>query len=626
MSYFSSDDLHFFNEGTSARLHDKLGAHPGTERGKSGTHFAVWAPSAKSVRVIGDFNGWTADGVTMEPAKDSGLWHGFAEGLGTGQLYKYRVESQDGSFVDKADPVGFQAEVAPRTASIVTALDYDWGDADWMAERKSKVARDAPLSVYELHLGSWRRGEQGEMMGYREVAPLLIKHVQDLGFSHVEFMPLSEHPFYGSWGYQVTGYFAATSRYGTPQDLMFLIDSLHQAGIGVILDWVPAHFPTDDHGLGKFDGTHLYEHADPRRGFHPDWKTYIFNYGRHEVRSFLVSSAIFWLEHYHIDALRVDGVASMLYRDYSREEGEWIPNEQGGRENLEAIQLLREFNTAVYRDFPDVQTIAEESTAFPQVSRPVHDGGLGFGYKWDMGWMHDTLEYFKRDPIHRKHHQEDLTKRALWAYSENYQLPLSHDEVVHGKGSLLARMPGDDWQRFANLRLLLAFMFATPGKKLLFMGGEFGQQSEWNHEAELDWASLAGPKQQGVLAFTKALNRIYREHTPLHELDCESHGMSWIHSGDSEQCVLAFARHDKAGKSVVVVGNFTPVPRDNYRMGIAKPGPYRLLLNSDSASFGGSDYLKQSTLHSEATPCHGQEQSISLNLAPLSISFWAAEE
>jgi 1,4-alpha-glucan branching enzyme len=626
MSYFSSDDLHFFNEGTSVRLHDRLGAHPGEVQGAQGTHFAVWAPSAASVMLIGNFCAWTSEGVPMEPVGESGLWHCFAKGIGVGELYKYRIEAQDGGVVEKADPVGFQNEVAPKTASLVTSLDYNWSDSEWMSQRKSTIARDAPLSVYEVHFGSWRRNASGEPLGYREIAPLLTAYVKEAGFTHVEFMPLAEHPFYGSWGYQVTGYFAATSRYGTPQDLMFLIDTLHQGGIGVILDWVPAHFPTDAHGLGSFDGTHLYEHADPRLGFHPDWKTYIFNYGRHEVRSFLISSAIFWLEKYHVDALRVDGVASMLYLDYSREEGEWIPNEDGGRENLAAIQFLREFNTAVYREVPDVQTIAEESTAFPQVSRPVDSGGLGFGYKWDMGWMHDTLEYFKRDPIHRKHHQDELTKRALWAYSENYHLPLSHDEVVHGKGSLLTRMPGDEWQRFANLRLLLGFMYATPGKKLLFMGCEFGQEAEWNHDDQLAWQCLEKKGPQGVQACTSALNALYRQHMPLHELDCETEGLTWIHSGDAEQCVLAFSRIDRSGRSVLVVANFTPVPRKSYRIGSAKPGRYRLLLDTDAAAFGGSDYMQQGSLQSESIACHGHAQSIALNLAPLSISFWSHEE
>ncbi len=627
MSYFSSDDLHYFNEGTSVRLHDRLGAHLGTaEDGSAGTHFAVWAPAAKSVTLVGNFCDWTADGVAMEAVKESGLWHCFAVGIGAGQLYKYRIEAQDGSVVEKADPVGFQHEVAPKTASLVTELSHDWNDSEWMSQRKAKVARDAPLSIYEVHLGSWRRTAKGESLGYREIAPLLIAHVQETGFSHVEFMPLAEHPFFGSWGYQVTGYFAATSRYGAPQDLMFLIDSLHRAGIGVILDWVPAHFPTDEHGLGSFDGTHLYEHADPRLGFHPDWKTYIFNYGRHEVRSFLISSAIFWLEKYHVDALRVDGVASMLYLDYSREEGEWIPNEHGGRENLAAIQFLREFNTAIYREFPDVQTIAEESTAFPKVSMPVDLGGLGFGYKWDMGWMHDTLEYFKRDPIHRKHHQDDLTRRALWAFAENYHLPLSHDEVVHGKGSLLTRMPGDERSRFANLRLLLGYMYATPGKKLLFMGCEFGQKSEWNHDAQLDWESAEGAPQKGLLALSSALNAIYRQQPPLHQLDCESAGFSWIHNGDSDQCVLVFSRMDRAGNRVLVVANLTPIPRDEYRMGTQEPGRFQLLLNTDASAFGGSGYMQQVEVESEAMPCHGQAQSISLHLAPLSISFWSHEE
>ena len=625
MSYFSNDDLYYLNEGTALRIHDKLGAHLGEDKGEAGTHFAVWAPSARSVRVIGDFNSWTDDGIDMKPVKESGIWHAFAPGIGKGMLYKYRVQSHEGHCVDKADPVGFAHEEPPKTASVVTELGYEWNDASWMASRQERLALDAPVSIYEVHLGSWRHHADGSMFGYRDIAPLLVAHCQSLGFTHVEFMPLSEHPFYGSWGYQVTGYFAATARYGSPQDLMFLIDTLHQAGIGVILDWVPAHFPTDEHGLGDFDGTHLYEHADRRLGFHPDWNTYIFNYGRHEVRSFLLSSAIFWLEHYHVDALRIDGVASMLYLDYSRNDGEWIPNRHGGNENLEAIALLKDLNTAVYRDFPDVQTIAEESTAFPGVSRPVSMGGLGFGLKWDMGWMHDTLEYFGHEPIYRSHHQDDLTRRALWAFSENYCLPLSHDEVVHGKGSLLDRMPGDEWQKFANLRLLYGTMFGTPGKKMLFMGSEFAQWQEWDHDASLEWDALHGPRHQGVQALVGALNRMYAEHTPLHQLDCKSEGFSWLHIGDHQQCVMAWERRNRDGDLVLVVGNYTPVPRDHYQLGVPLGGNYRRLLDTDDESYGGSGYSRQTNANSDNAECHGKSQSIRLNLAPLSISFWLRE-
>ncbi len=625
MSYISSDLLHFFNEGTALHIYKRLGAHPGEKDGTRGTHFAVWAPGAKHVQVIGDFCAWTNSGVPMQPVHQSGIWYAFAPGIEAGSLYKYRVQAQDGHCVDKADPVGFAHEEPPKTASVVTSLDYEWQDAQWMANRKQKIALDAPVSIYELHLGSWQRDEHGDILSYRELAPNLIEHCKTLGFTHVELMPVTEHPFYGSWGYQVTGYFAATARYGSPQDLMFLIDSLHRAGLGVVLDWVPAHFPTDEHGLGDFDGTHLYEHSDPKKGFHPDWNTYIFNYGRHEVRSFLLSSAIFWLERYHVDALRIDGVASMLYLDYSRDEGEWIPNKDGGRENLEAISLLQELNTAVYREFPDVQTIAEESTAFPMVSRPVSMGGLGFGMKWDMGWMHDTLEYFSREPVHRSHHQDDLTRRGLWAFSENYCLPLSHDEVVHGKGSLLSRMPGDAWQRFANLRLLFGTMFGTPGKKLIFMGMEFGQWHEWNHDQSIDWNALQGEREQGVQTLVAALNRLYTEYSPMHALDCSPEGFEWLHTGDRDQCVMAWRRHDSKHATVLVVANFTPVPRADYRLGIPVGGTYRRILDTDSTEFGGSGYSEIRSVQSDKVPWHNQEQSLVLSIGPLAITFWVPE-
>lgn len=622
MSYFSADDLHHFNEGTATRLHDRLGAHPAEVAGDSGTHFSVWAPGAKSVTVIGDFNGWTSEGVTLQPVQSSGIWHAFAQGIEAGALYKFRIVDQDDQVCEKADPLGFAHEAPPKTASVVTKLDYRWSDAQWMGHRKKRNALDAPISVYELHIGSWKRHDDHSYLSYRELAPLLVEYVKDLGFTHVELMPVTEHPFYGSWGYQVTGYFAATSRYGSPQDLMFLIDSLHQADIGVILDIVPAHFPTDEHGLGNFDGSHLYEHSDPRCGFHPDWNTYIFNYGRYEVRSFLISSAIFWLEHYHVDALRVDGVASMLYLDYSREPGEWIPNEHGGRENLAAITYLQQFNTAVYREFPDVQTIAEESTSFPQVSRPVDHGGLGFGLKWDMGWMHDTLEYFKREPVHRRHHQNDLTFRGLWAFSENFALPLSHDEVVHGKGSLLTRMPGDEWQKFANLRLLFAHMFGTPGKKLIFMGGEFGQWGEWDHEGQLSWNALDYGPHRGVQHLVRRLNALYVERPELHELDCEERGFEWLHTEDTENSVLSYARKSDAGDVTIIVLNLTPVPRDGYRLGVPCAGTYELSLDSDAAEFGGSGYRKSTTLPTDDIEWQGRSNSIVIDIPPLSAGFW----
>ncbi|HLY38900.1 MAG TPA: 1,4-alpha-glucan branching protein GlgB, partial [Candidatus Binatia bacterium] len=485
LTLLTDQDLHLFNEGTHLALADKLGAHPGVVDGVDGTFFAVWAPNAQAVSVIGDFNGWRPSRDALRPRATSGIWEGFIPGVRRGARYKYHVASRlDGYRVDKADPFAFHDEVPPATASIVWPLDYEWGDGEWIATRAGRNALGAPLAIYELHLGSWRRvpGEGNRSLGYREIAPLLADYVAAAGFTHVELLPIMEHPFFGSWGYQTTGYFAPTSRYGTPQDLMFLIDHLHQRGIGVILDWVPSHFPTDEHGLGYFDGTHLYEHGDPRQGFHPDWNSFIFNYGRNEVRSFLLSSALFWLERYHADGLRVDAVASMLYLDYSRKPGEWIPNDHGGRENLAAIDFLRRLNTSVYERCPSVQTYAEESTAWPMVSRPTYVGGLGFGFKWDMGWMHDTLAYMALDPVHRKFHHGQLTFRMIYAFNENFVLPLSHDEVVYGKGSLLAKMPGDDWQKRANLRLLYAYQWSQPGKKLLFMGGELGQPWEWNHD------------------------------------------------------------------------------------------------------------------------------------------------
>ncbi len=494
-------DLHLFNEGTHARLYDKLGAHVTEEGGTGGTRFSVWAPNAERVSVIGDFDGWSDEGIRLGPVKSSGIWSAFAPGVGKGGVYKFRIRSREADYrVDKADPFGRMQETPPKTASIVWESEHQWNDAAWMKRRAEHQSLGAPMAIYEVHLGSWMRvpEEGGRSLRYREMAPRLADHVERLGFTHVELLPVMEHPFYGSWGYQVTGYFAPTSRFGAPDDLMYLVDHLHQRGIGVILDWVPAHFPTDEHGLGFFDGTHLFEHADPRQGFHPDWKSFIFNYGRNEVRSFLLSSAGFWLDEFHADGLRVDGVASMLYLDYSREEGEWIPNEHGGRENLPAISLLKEMNTLAYRDFPGVQTIAEESTAWPMVSRPVYAGGLGFGLKWDMGWMHDTLAYMEHDPIHRRYHHDKITFRGLYAFNESFVLPLSHDEVVHGKGSLYAKMPGDDWQKRAGLRLLYAYMFAVPGKKLLFMGGELGQHGEWNHDASVEWHLLDRPEHRGL--------------------------------------------------------------------------------------------------------------------------------
>jgi 1,4-alpha-glucan branching enzyme len=600
-----------------------MGARLGVHGGSPGCFFSVWAPNAERVSVIGDHNEWDAEASPLERLPSSGIWCGFSPGVRQGALYKFRIHGPKGYRVDKADPFGLCHEVPPSQASRVWNLDYEWSDSEWMQSRKSKIALDAPVSIYEVHLGSWRKSDSGQWLGYRELAPLLADHANAHGFTHIELLPITEHPFYGSWGYQVTGYFAPTSRYGSPQDLMYFIDYLHQAGLGVILDWVPAHFPTDEHGLGFFDGTHLFEHADERRGFHPDWKTFIYNYGRHEVKSFLESSAVFWLDRYHIDGLRVDGVASMLYLDYSREEGEWVPNEHGGRENLEAVALLREVNEAIYADFPDVHTIAEESTAWPQVSRPTDQGGLGFGMKWDMGWMHDTLKYFERDPIHRRHHHGELVFRADYAFSENYVMPLSHDEVVHGKGSMLGKMPGDPWQKRANLRLLYSYMFASPGKKLLFMGNELAVDGEWNHDAALDWSAQNDEERAGIGRLITALNNLYRDTPALHQLDCESAGFRWIDSHDAERSVLAFSRHgrDDADRAIAVF-NLTPTVHKGHRFGVDDATTvWREALNSDSEQFGGSGVENTGELVASNVAAHGRSHSIELTLPPLAALF-----
>jgi 1,4-alpha-glucan branching enzyme len=622
-------DLHLFNEGSHYRMYEKLGAHPSTEGGQSGTRFAVWAPDAELVSVIGDFNDWARESHPLRPRGDSGVWEGFVPGVGQGALYKYHVVSRHHGYrVDKADPFAFRAEVPPRTASIVWHAEHDWRDADWMAERGRRQALAAPISVYEVHLGSWMRvpEEGNRFLTYRELAPRLAEYVRHLGFTHVELLPVMEHPFFGSWGYQTTGYFAPTSRYGAPEDLMALIDELHQNGIGVVLDWVPSHFPTDEHSLGYFDGSHLFEHADPRKGFHPDWNSLIFNYGRNEVRSFLLSSALFWLDRYHADALRVDAVASMLYLDYSRREGEWIPNEYGGRENLEAIAFLRRFNEAVYTAHPDAQTIAEESTAWPMVSRPTDAGGLGFGMKWDMGWMHDTLRYISKAPVHRKYHQNDLTFRMLYAFTENFLLPLSHDEVVHGKGSLLGKMPGDDWQKFANLRLLLGYQFAQPGKKLLFMGGEFGQWSEWNHDASLDWHLLEYAPHQGLQRWVRDLNTLYRGEPCLHELDFDPAGFEWVDCDDAEQSTLVLLRRGRdAGRAVLVALNFTPVPRHNFRIGVPWGGTWTEILNSDATLYGGSGQGNIGALCAAPVVWHGRTHALNAVLPPLAVVMFRSQ-
>jgi len=615
----SEDDLHLFNEGSHLKLYDHLGAH----LQEGGTYFAVWAPNAKVVNVMGDWNGWDKLRDALQARGESGIWEGFVPGVGPLARYKFHIEARNGYRVDKADPLAFAAEQPPRTASVVTALDYRWEDSKWMRERASRSALDAPISIYEMHFGSWRRvPEEGNRpLTYREMAAPLCEYLKRLGFTHVEFMPLMEHPFYGSWGYQTTGYFAATSRYGSPQDLMFLIDQLHQAGIGVILDWVPSHFPSDEMGLAYFDGTNLYEHADPRQGFHPDWKSYIFNYGRHEVRSFLLSSGMFWLDRYHADGLRVDAVASMLYLDYSRKEGEWVPNIHGGRENLEAISFLQRLNTEVYGRQPGTQTYAEESTSWPGVSRPIWLGGLGFGFKWDMGWMHDTLHYMQRDPVHRRFHHNSLTFRGLYAFHENFVLPLSHDEVVHGKGSLLEKMAGDAWQKFANLRLLFCNQWSTPGKKLLFMGCEFGQWHEWNHESSLDWHLTSDPRHGGVQRLVADLNSLLRTEPPLHELDTEATGFEWVDANDSNQSVTSYLRKDRQGNPVLVVLNYTPVARPGYRVGVPRPGEWLELLNSDAVIYGGTGVGNYGGVRSQSIPFHGREQSLELMLPPLGALF-----
>jgi 1,4-alpha-glucan branching enzyme len=624
VSLLTNQDFYLFNEGSHYRIYDKLGAHMMTVDGKEGTCFGVWAPNAREVSVIGDFNGWDGRAHKLTPRGNSGIWEGFVPGLGKGTLYKFHIISQNGHIGDKADPFGVTHENPPRTASVVWDLNYEWADSSWMASRIHKQSIHAPMSIYEVHLGSWMRipEDDNRSLSYREIAPKLADYVKRMNFTHVELMPITEHPFYGSWGYQTTGYFAPTSRYGTPQDFMYFVEHLHQNGIGVILDWVPSHFPSDAHGLAYFDGTHLYEHADWRKGFHPDWNTYIFNYGRNEVRSFLMASAMFWLDKYHIDGLRVDAVASMLYLDYSRKDGEWIPNQYGGRENLEAIEFLRRFNSEVYKEHPDIVTMAEESTAWPMVSRPTYVGGLGFGYKWDMGWMHDTLAYMQNEPIHRKFHHGQLTFRSLYGFTENFVLPLSHDEVVHGKGSLIGKMPGDEWQKFANLRLLYGYMYGQSGKKLLFMGAEFGQVREWAHDSSLEWHVLQYRVHSGVQKWVEQLNRLYREEAGLHELDNDPAGFEWVDANDSGTSVLSFIRKGKSPwDTVLIVCNFTPVPREKYVMGVPFDGYWRELLNSDADEYGGSNMGNGGGAQAQNIPAHGRPYSLQLTLPPLSVLF-----
>ncbi len=606
----SDEDRWAFNEGTHSGLHAVLGAHAELD----GTTFRVWAPSAERVEVVGDFSGWNG-GTELHP-DGSGVWSGNVAGVAHGDVYKYRITGSNGATFDKADPVAFKAEEPPRTGSIVWDLSYEWEDDEWMTSRAASNALDAPISIYELHLGSWRY----EPGGYRSIAVQLADYVVDLGFTHVELLPVMEHPFYGSWGYQGTGYFAATSRFGDPQDLMFLVDHLHGRGIGVILDWVPSHFPSDAHGLSLFDGTHLYEHADPKEGYHPDWDSLIFNYGRHEVRAFLLSSAMHWLGTYHADGIRVDAVASMLYRDYSRKEGEWVPNIHGGRENLEAISFFQLLNTTAYRAHPDIQMYAEESTAFANVTSPVDGGGLGFGEKWDMGWMNDTLAYVAREPVHRTHHHSELSFRMVYAFSENYTLPLSHDEVVHGKGSLLAKQPGDRWQQLAGLRLLFGYQWAQPGKKLLFMGGEFAVPEEWDHEQELDWGLLALDDHRGVKDWVADLNSFYRSTPALSELDNDPAGFRWVVGDDAANSVYAFLRLASDGSPVLFVANFTPVVRDAYRIGVPVGGEWGESLNSDDLRYGGSGLINGSVAAEEMST-HGYDHSLELTIPPLAAVF-----
>ena len=620
-TWFGADDQYLFNAGDHTRLWDGLGGRLAHVDGVGGARFAVWAPNAASVSVIGDFNGWTHPGEPLRPVGASGVWDGFIPGLSEGSRYKYRVESSYGSVVEKADPMAFESEIAPNTASILADLTHSWSDEAWMASRHERNRWDQPISIYEVHLGSWRRtvGPDHRSLTYTEHIDALVAHVADMGFTHVELLPITEHPLYASWGYQTTGYFAATSRYGGPTELMDLIDAFHNANIGVILDWVPSHFPTDSFALNAFDGSSLYEHADPREGFHPDWKSSIFNYGRHEVRSFLLSSARFWLEAFHIDGIRVDAVASMLYRDYSRGD-DWIPNEFGGRENLEAITFLQQLNHEMYSAFPDILMIAEESTAWPGVTRPTDQGGLGFGYKWDMGWMNDTLEYFKEDPINRRYHHNKLTFRAIYGFSENFVLPLSHDEVVHGKGSLLNKMPGDDWQKFANLRMLFGWQYATPGKKLLFMGSEVAPWTEWNHDDSIPWHLTANESHEGVLQWVASLNHAYSTVPALHTLDTDAAGFRWIDANDDQRSIITFLREDGAGDMVVVAMNATPVPREKVMTGVPVAGEWEVLLCSDDAAYGGSGYEHPAVY--ETTPHHhnSYEQSIWLTLPPLSLT------
>ena len=623
-SLFTDFDIDLFKAGKHFRLYEKLGAHLLSLDGVKGVYFAVWAPSAHSVSVVGDFNFWTDGEHQLEVRWDSsGIWEGFIPNIDKGTTYKYKIKSNNGGIsTEKADPFAFYCEKPPHTASVVWDLDYQWKDKKWMKTRQKYTDLDKPYSVYEVHLGSWKRHTaEDRFLTYNEFAEDLVSYIKETGFTHVEFMPIMEYPYDPSWGYQLVGYFAPTSRFGNPQEFMHLVDKLHEAEIGVILDWVPSHFPDDAHGLGFFDGSNLFEHPDRRKGYHPDWKSLVFNYGRNEVRSFLISNALFWLHHYHADALRVDAVASMLYLDYSRNEGEWEPNIYGGRENLDTISFLKEFNEAVYSNYEGVQTIAEESTSFPMVSRPTSIGGLGLGMKWMMGWMHDTLEYFQKDTVYRKYHQNDLTFSMTYAFSENFMLPLSHDEVVYGKKSIAGKMPGDEWQKFANLRLLYGYMFMHPGTKLLFMGGEFGQSNEWNFEGSLDWHLLQYPFHEGIKKTIADLNHLYKKQPALYEKQFSQEGFEWINYSDHQNAVISFIRKGNNQKDdVVVVCNFTQIIRPNYRIGQPRKGKLTEIFNSDAIIYGGSGVVNSKKIAIEAMPYDGRDYSAELTLAPLSVS------
>ena len=622
-SLFTDFDINLFKAGKHYRLYEKFGSHIITLNGEEGTYFAVWAPSAKMVSVVGDFNFWLEGEHQLNVRWDgSGIWEGFIPGVGKGNIYKYKIQSSNnGILTEKADPFARRCEHPPKTASVVWEDSYDWKDTKWMKNRKKNNALDAPFSVYEVHLGSWKKQvEQNRFLSYVELADELVDYVAEMNFTHVEFMPIMEYPYDPSWGYQLIGYFAPTSRFGYPEEFKYLVDKFHEKGIGVLLDWVPSHFPSDEHGLGFFDGSHLYEHPDQRKGYHQDWKSLIFNYGRNEIKAFLISNAIFWLDQFHADGLRVDAVASMLFLDYSREEGQWEPNMFGGREYLEAIDFIKEMNTEVYASFPDVQTIAEESTSFPKVSRPIYDGGLGFGMKWMMGWMHDTLEYFAKEPIYRKHHQNDLTFSLNYAFTENFMLPLSHDEVVYGKKAIVDKMPGDEWQRFANLRLLYSFMYTHPGTKLLFQGGEFGQTSEWNFQTSLDWHLLQYDFHKGAQTLVKDLNKLYKKEPALYQKQFSHEGFEWIDHGDHQNSVMTYIRKGKNEKdNVIVILNLTPIPRENYRIGIPKAGTLKEIFNSDAKKYFGSGHFKNKNLTSEVKEWNGREHSLELDLPPLAM-------